>query len=315
MAMLAAGIPALAAIPGRPGMLNYVEGKAFLGSQDVTAQSVGSAVLNPGQTVETDTGRVEVLLTPGVFVRLNNNSAMRMINPGLIDTRVEVTRGQAMVEVAGLQKENDLQVVDRGVATRIEKDGLYRFDADRGLVAVYDGKAEVQAENKTVDVKGGHALELGTRAALKTERFDRKNAEDDLYKWSKVRSENLAAANAIVAPIYVSANSGWFGPGWYWDPWYSSYTFIPGAGVFYSPFGWGFMSPWTSFYYGPYAGGFYRYPPIVYGRPRGGSRVPGAVARPAAAVRGSAPAPVFRPGINPGLSGGGRSGFIGPRGR
>jgi len=44
---------------------------------------------------------------------------------------------------------------------------------------------------------------------------------------------------------------GWWGAGWYWDPWFAGFTFIPGDGIFYSPFGWGFYSPW--FVYGaPY---------------------------------------------------------------
>ncbi len=313
VAILGASIPMLAAIPGRPGMLNYVEGKAFLDSQDVTAQSVGSAVLSPGQTVQTDKGKVEVLLTPGVFLRLNNDSAVRMISPGLTDTQVEVTRGQAMLEVTGLQKENNLQVVDRGSLTRIEKDGVYRFDADRPLVAVYDGKAKVERDDKTVDVKSGRAVDIATSAPLKAEKFDKNTAEDDLYKWSKLRSGYLSAANAVAAPVYLTANSGWTGPGWYWNPWYSSYTFIPGRGVLYSPFGWGFLSPWSS-YYGPFYGGYGYYPPVVYGRPRIIGRVPAPVVRPGPVVGvrpGGGAAPVIRPGINPGR-GGGRPGFIRP---
>ena len=34
-----------------------------------------------------------------------------------------------------------------------------------------------------------------------------------------------------------------WGPGWYWDPWFAGFTFIPGGGFFYNPFGWGFYSP------------------------------------------------------------------------
>ena len=32
------------------------------------------------------------------------------------------------------------------------------------------------------------------------------------------------------------------GAGWYWNPWFSAYTFLLGDGIFYSPFGWGFYS-------------------------------------------------------------------------
>ena len=65
----------------------------------------------------------------------------------------------------------------------------------------------------------------------------------DLYRWSSLRSAYLAEANADAAPLYVYGGANWYGAGWYWDPWFSAYTFIPGDGIFYSPFGWGLYSP------------------------------------------------------------------------
>jgi hypothetical protein len=74
---------------------------------------------------------------------------------------------------------------------------------------------------------------------------------------------------------------GWYGDGWYWDPWFDAYTFIPGDGIFFGPFGWGFYSPWYVFgapYFGfGYWGGYYHHfepgyqPPYraVAGIPRG----------------------------------------------
>ncbi|HEY0784493.1 MAG TPA: hypothetical protein VGD62_01400, partial [Acidobacteriaceae bacterium] len=34
-----------------------------------------------------------------------------------------------------------------------------------------------------------------------------------------------------------------FNPGWYWDTGLYGYTWLPGGGPFFSPFGWGFYSP------------------------------------------------------------------------
>lgn len=300
-------LPALAAVPARPGMLNFVEGQADIGERDVAGTTGGSVILNPGQTLATKDGHAEVLLTPGVFLRLNKDTAVKMISPGLIDTRVEVLRGQAMVEATEVKKENNLRVLNSGATTQIEKEGLYRFDADRNLVAVYDGKAVVQEDDKTVDLKGGRAALLSTDQPLKAVKFDKNSAEDELYKWSKLRSEYLAEANAASARIYVAGNAGWYGPGWYWNPWYSAYTFIPGSGILYSPFGWGFASPWAYPFYGGFYGSGYWGRPIIIGR-RPVHRTPIIGPR-------QGPAPVFRPGINPGLSGRGGAHYTGPRGR
>src|SRR5579863_3130427 len=54
--------------PAGPGSINYVEGQASLDGQPLSSQSVGSAQMQAGQTLTTQPGgKVEVLLTPGVF--------------------------------------------------------------------------------------------------------------------------------------------------------------------------------------------------------------------------------------------------------
>src|ERR1700722_5288576 len=83
-------IPAAAASSGIPGTLNYVEGQVAVAGQTVTSRSVGSVQMEPNQVLETGQGHAEVLLTPGVFLRVGDNSAVRLISPRPADTRVEV---------------------------------------------------------------------------------------------------------------------------------------------------------------------------------------------------------------------------------
>jgi len=248
--------PAWGAIPAHPGMLNYVEGQAGVNGQPVTSKSVGTAELEQGQTLETGHGKAEILLTPGVFLRLGDNSAVRMDSAGLTNTALEIVHGQALVEATDLQKENHIQIADRGSVTTLEKNGLYRFDADRGEVAVYDGKAQVREDDRTVDLKKG---KLTSVSALHPVKFDR-NEMDDLYQWSNVRSEYLSEASAASSRTYLAAGGGgWAGGGWYWNPAFSFYSYLPGSGFLYSPFGYGYYSP-LGFYgspYGDYGGGYY----------------------------------------------------------
>ena len=74
---------------------------------------------------------------------------------------------------------------------------------------------------------------------MKAAKFDKKTDEDDLYRFSSLRSSYLAQANAQAPQVYVSSGY-WPAAGWWWNPWVGGYTFIPAAGIFYSPFGWGF---------------------------------------------------------------------------
>jgi hypothetical protein len=228
---------------GRPGSINYIEGQVSIGTQVVDPKSVGSTVLEAGQSITTEQGKAEILLTPGAFLRLGNNTSVEMISPNLTNTQVEVQRGHATVEVTDIYSENNLRVDLNSATTQLLKTGLYDFDADRNQVRVFYGKAEVQENGRQIEVNKGRELYLNAGGSMKTEKFDKKTYQDDLYSWSNLRAEYLARANADAAQIYVGGGGGWVGAGWYWDPWYDAYTFIPGAGFLYSPFGFGFYSP------------------------------------------------------------------------
>jgi hypothetical protein len=289
-------VPAWGSSTALPGTINYVEGQVSIGNQALKADSVGSAELQAGQTLTTANGRAEILLTPGIFLRLDNNSSVTMITPSLTDTRVELLKGRANVEVTEIHKENSIRIASAGASTELLKKGLYEFDADRNLVRVFDGKATVEDQGRSVDVKGGREVSLNAGDELKARKFDKDaNEEDELYRWSKLRSSYLAEANNDAARMYVG--NAWYGGGWYWDPWFGAYTFIPANGVFYSPFGWGFYSP--SFVFGdPFFGP--RFHRFVSFAPRFDPRVPRVVngfrPAPARPVPGAGAHPAPRPG-------------------
>jgi hypothetical protein len=276
---LAAG-QAWAAIPAHPGMLNYVEGQARINGSIVTASNIGTADVGEGQVIETGRGKAEILLTPGVFLRLGDNSSVRMDSAGLIDTRVAILSGRVMIEADNLQNGNNIRILDNGAVSRLEKNGIYSFTANPAEADTIDGKMQVTENDQHVDLGKGHQTML--QATLHSSKFDRNADENDpLYQWSKVRSQYLAAANVDQAQAFMMNGAGWYGPGWYWDPWFDMYSWIPGGGPFWSPFGWGFYSPfsvWQApiFYHGYY--GYHGYP---------GGRV----------IAGRAPARVYGGGV------------------
>jgi len=254
--------PVFGANPALPGTLNFVEGQASIQNQPITSKSVGTADLAAGQTISTQNGRAEVLLTPGVFLRLAHNSSVTMVSPDITNTKVRLDKGSAEVEVAEIYKQNDLQVQQGDATTRMLKKGVYEFSAPQDQVRVFKGEAQVNDGDKNVKVKAGHELTLDA-PKLKTAKFNEKQDENGLYNWSELRDEYLSDASANAATLYVG--NSWIGPGWYWDPWYYDYTFIPGAGMLYSPFGpWGFYSPGFVYSYGPYLGYGYYGAPLYY---------------------------------------------------
>jgi len=250
--ILAAGYatPQAYTVSAKPGAVNYVEGAAYINGTPVNEKDLKSTFLNANDILSTDLGKAEVLLAPGVFLRVGDNTKVRMVSPSLVATQVEVMDGEAMVEATGLVKGSSVQVVSHGASANIEKNGLYRFLAgDPPSVAVLDGKAVVTFSDRSVSLKKGRQVILAQN--LKPEKFDTKK-DDELYAWSNVRSEYDAAASYRVArsaqmgllgSAYTNGFRGSASPGWFWDSAFSSWAWLPGAGAFYSPFGYGFYSP------------------------------------------------------------------------
>jgi uncharacterized membrane protein YgcG len=258
IALLGVGVlcvPVFGAETARPGTVNYVEGAAYLEGRQLNAHDVGSVGLDPGEMLRTAVGKVEILLTPGVYLRLDSHSAVKMISPDLTLTQVELVQGRAGVEVDEIYPQNNLQIIDGGVATQLVKTGYYEFDASHPTVLVFSGKAEVEAaDGKFMEVKGHHAMTLAEGVQAKSMKFNSKDARDSLYNWSYLRSQYLAEDNNRIAGQYAGVAG--FYPGWYWDPYGWNYTFI-GMNPFWSPFGFGFYPPWWGGFYGGYGHGHY----------------------------------------------------------
>lgn len=264
----AASRPPAGPPPGPPqlGSINYLEGQASIDGMPLAPNSVGFRTLGKDQTLTTQAGKVEVLLTPGVFLRVADNSSVKMISPDLANTRVQLEKGRAIVEVLDIHSQNDIQIEQNGATTKVLKNGLYDFDADHATVRVFDGKAETTVGNQKTSIGGKHELALNASGKLKSKGFDpNSSSQDDFYRWNSLRSGYLSEASVSAARAYMGPGPeaygpGWGGYGWYWDPYFSVYTFLPGGGIFYDPFGFGFYSPFAV-YRSPY---FY-HPGIVHG--------------------------------------------------
>jgi hypothetical protein len=256
--------------PVSPGTLNYVEGQASIEGRPLSPQSVGKATLEAGQVLATANGKAEILLTPGIFLRLGEDSTVQMVSPDLTHTEIKLEQGRANVEVDQIYPQNTILIDLKNGQTQLLKNGLYTFDAGTATVRVFDGKAAFypgvnpQANVKPIDLKGDHQLVLNGEP-LKPQHFNKDQASaDPLYKWSSLRSQYLGQANLRLAVAYAGYPGSYpgFYPGWYWAGGPFGYTWLPGDGLFWSPFGYGFYSPFYirggGFIYGGYGRGFNR---------------------------------------------------------
>jgi hypothetical protein len=81
--------------------------------------------MQPGQALETgNDGYAEVLLTPGAFLRVGPNSELSLTAVGLADTRINLARGNALVEVDQFISGTHLEVTFASTSVDMIKKGL-----------------------------------------------------------------------------------------------------------------------------------------------------------------------------------------------
>src|SRR5579862_6194773 len=131
LSVLAAGSAcAQYVISAHSGVVQYVEGKAYLNDKTVEPKFGQFPDIKENQEFRTEEGRAEILLTPGVFLRIGENSSIRMLSNRLLDTRVEVLSGSAMIEANEIPKDNSVSLIYKKDSIRLTKQGLYRLDTE-----------------------------------------------------------------------------------------------------------------------------------------------------------------------------------------
>jgi hypothetical protein len=261
---------AQAVIGAKSGVVNYTEGSVYLGDKLLEIQPAQFPDIKENTVLRTEEGRAEILLPPGVVMRIGENTSFRMISTRLIDTRLELLSGSAVIEADEIGKETHVTVVAKNATISLEKVGLYRFDIQPARLKVFKGSADVQTGSDTVQVPAGKMLELGS-ALASAEKFSVEET-DSLDHWSRRRGEMMAMSNVSAANrartggyqmdpcanVYVRSLGSWG-----YNPYYGLGTYIPCTGSIYSPYGYRFWSPlavYQAFYaprpiYNPAGGG------------------------------------------------------------
>src|SRR5258708_39774798 len=145
-------------ISAKAGGVNFVDGHVTVTragkSQTLTSQDN----LTAGDLVTTGAAsQVEVLLNPGSYLRVGENSAFELADNALENVRVKLTKGSAIVEATGLDNtELHINIVTERARILIIRRGVYRINAanDSTQLLVRKGRATVDDNLGTI-IKGG----------------------------------------------------------------------------------------------------------------------------------------------------------------
>ena len=246
-------------ISARAGGVNAVTGGATMRAHGNTQWELLTIKedLQTGDSVKTGTdGRVEMLLNPGSYLRLGENSEFELANNSLENLEIRLLRGTAIVEATG-SDDSRLQINISTPHTKlaIVRRGLYRLSVVPGEnTELVVRKGRVMLDRSQTKITGGNKVVFSGETFLvaKLQKAEKKNT-DTLDAWSKERSETLAQANRKIrgrelGAMMASVRDRWFqnfsagsSGFWYFNPRFSCYTFVPYFGG-----GWG--SPYGGYY-------------------------------------------------------------------
>ncbi len=168
----------------RAGTLYYGEGDVVLKEPgDDLPSSRLPRPLKAGGLVSTRRGRAELLLGPGVTLRIVENSTVRLVDDHVDGPVVALQDGKTMIEVSKAGRDAGVRVQVGEFETELAKAGLYEFDGN-GL-RVYGGEARTRVADELVKTKSEERLDWS--APEKAAKFDADD-KDALFRWSALRS-------------------------------------------------------------------------------------------------------------------------------
>src|SRR5262245_51072099 len=263
-------------ISTKAGFVNRVEGEVYVLRADGEGDEKGRASLGTqmraGDRLSVAAnGFAEALLNPGSYLRLSENTEVRALSVDLNSVRFELIKGSVIAEIGQIDKKAPIEILTPNGALTIAKAGLHRIDAKgpATLVAVRQGEIHLGttsdfAANQSLKIKSGKVVTLtgsgqagqaGQAGQLDVAKLD-KDAIDKFDTWSFNRAQALTEAN-----VKALSRSGSLTAGWYYDPFFNFYTFVPSRSWFWSPYGFGFFNNYRDCYdYTPYyySGSSYR---------------------------------------------------------
>jgi len=263
-------------ISTKAGFVNRVEGEVYILRADGEGDEKGRASLGTqmraGDRLSVAAnGFAEALLNPGSYLRLSENTEVRAVSVDLNSVRFELIKGSVIAEIGQIDKTAPIEILTPHGALTIAKAGLHRIDAKGSatLVSVRQGEINLGtlsdfAANQSLKIKRGKVVTLtgstqpaqpGATGLLDVAKLD-KDAIDKFDTWSFDRAQALTQAN-----VKALSRSGVLTSGWYYDPFFNFYTFVPSRSWFWSPYGFGFFNNYRDCYdYTPYyySGSSYR---------------------------------------------------------
>ena len=186
------------AISPRAGLIHHVEGEVLVDGAVLDVRPGSFPHLEPGRTLQTVQGRIELILNPSSILRADEATRFQLLSDEIARVEVRLLSGSLLIKLREQPKESSITVWSGESKIRLVERGVYRLNAEpcgEHRLRVMSGLATVAREDIELRPHSGQSLDLRAGAAT-PQRFARSN-RDALDEWSRRRDQVLAEANRI----------------------------------------------------------------------------------------------------------------------
>ena len=235
-------------VMARTGTIDAAEGEVSLNGQPVAVRFGSSVTVAPGGNLATRTGRAEVILGSGAWLRVAQNSSVRLVSDSPTDVHIELLSGSVIVDSVTTLP---ITVEVAGHVTTTPQPVSYRLDSNPQQIRY--GNAPVQTLTGEVIARPTEApdrlfdLWSGERHSLLASNLTGPGTGDALLDTGQISDEPIGQAFqgsdegtigfiAPFGPLYPSYVPYYDVPPVY--PIYPGFLRQPGAigpGIMYSP--------------------------------------------------------------------------------
>jgi hypothetical protein len=196
-----------------------------------------NAMVEPLTPIRTGpTGMVEVLLTPGAYMRLGANSEAVLDTVGLTNVAVHVNKGEAVIEVVEISKEYPVHVTTGPTTIELSEAGIFSFQD--GKATVIEGRFSTVGDQPVSYKKGWEVSYSTNYRARKVAEAQLVSQVAGLDQYSMQRSALMARANVSLVPV-VQRTSYSGGAFWLYSPTLGAMTYMPLRSI-RSPYGYSY---------------------------------------------------------------------------
>ncbi len=192
--LVCAPASAQAVIATHSGTVNFSEGEVFLDDHPLDQKAATFPAVKEGSTLRTENGRAEILLEPSVFLRVDQNSAIQMVSTDLAKTRIVFLKGALILDSSDRPAGSSLALAYKAYEFRFPKPGVYRINAEPGLLETYAGQAEVTGTGQPGPQKVDSHHEFFFDIGMLTPKYG-DGTLDNFSEWARQRSDIISAAN------------------------------------------------------------------------------------------------------------------------